>query len=400
MYEYCTEEEPPRPADFPYHLGQTFSIRRHRAPPPFAPKYRYPPGMRRLDDCWKGPSEELSHFEQVLQNPPQERPPGADEEDKDAGLDKDPSPPDLDTVYTLHVVEEIVARAGHGAQVLRCRIDGFDGNEGDPCMDTKYVAKITMQLITAPANSLAIFQGANGRYTPAYYGSWTFDLPVPQDGSADRPATRPVRLILIEYIAGKSMYALLKEGVVDKMPIPRRLELMAEAMESLCQLEFLGIEHTDFESRNVLVLDSALNQPTNTGTDDHSQSVVIIDFNRSYVYVSHWMADRHREPRQEMVCSPMDRFWGDTLELQFAAWIPHIYHMRVPAFNGWLQHRWGNMADHYDVPSPEERRLIGLDEATEYIPPESISLPEPRIPGKVLRSLDPNYDAWLLNDSD
>ncbi|CAK7224232.1 hypothetical protein SEUCBS140593_005505 [Sporothrix eucalyptigena] len=402
MYEYQSKQDPPLPADFPYRTGRSFSIRRHRAPPPFGNRYAFANGMRQHTDFWKEPLRRLSKLERCLRHPPQERPPGENGDEEDDGHD-------YYKVYTLHITEEIVARDGHGAQILRCRIEG-QGDDKD-----KYVAKIydgvyydddnwwfgDMSIDADSDYSVEVAayehlhgEGASGRYTPTYHGSYTFDLPVPQgeSGESGRPATRPVRLIIIEYVAGTSMFALLKKGVVDTIPVPRRLELMAEAMESRCQLEFLGLVHSDFEPRNVLVLDAALRKD-----DEGGQCVVIIDFGRSYVVGSHWLLPKYVRPRQPKPYSPMYRFWGSPLE-SFAAWFPHVYHRRWPAYNGWLKFRWGSTADDedkYSVPRAVIRECYGLDDETEYIPPESIPMVEDPIPGGIVRSLDPDYEKKL-----
>ncbi|ERS97454.1 uncharacterized protein SPSK_03416 [Sporothrix schenckii 1099-18] len=407
MYEYQSKQDPPRPVDFPYQVGRSFSIRRHRAPPPFGQRYRISPGLRKHTHFGRDPAlSKLSNLERCLRHPPQERPPDEDEDgEEDDG--KDGNEPDYDKVYTLQITEEIVARVGHGAQILRCRVDGegdnkdnyvakiYDGayfNEDDGWFgDVSFDADHEYSVEVAAYEHLN-GEGADGRYTPCYYGSYTFELPVPKDesGHADRPPTRPVRLIIIEYIAGTSMFALLKRGVVDTIPVPRRLELMADAMESRCQLDFLGLAHNDFEPRNVLVLDAALRED-----DEAGQCVVIVDLGRSYIVDSYWLSPKYVRPRQPKPISPMYVFWGSPLN-SFAAWIPHVYHRRWPAFNGWLKHRWGSTADDEDkyyVPrGAVHRETRRYDDETEYIPPESIPLVEDPIPGKIVRSLDPDYE--------
>ncbi|KIH89845.1 hypothetical protein SPBR_00700 [Sporothrix brasiliensis 5110] len=407
MYEYQSKKDPPRPDDFPYQVGRSFSIRQHRAPPPFGMRYRISPGLRQDTDFDRDPTlYKLSNLERCLRHPPQERPPCEDSDEEDGNDDNEH---DYDTVYTLHITEEIVARVGHGAQILRCRVDGQGDNEDNyvaKIYDAAYYDKYDSWFgdvsfaadhdysVEVAAYEHLHGEGANGRYTPTYYGSYTLDLPVPKDasGGADRPATRPVRLIIIEYIAGTSMFALLKRGVVDTIPVPRRLELMAEAMESRCELEFLGLAHNDFEPRNVLVLDAALRDD-----DEGGQCVVIIDFGRSHIVNSYWLLPDYVRPRQTKPRSPMYRFWSCTLN-SFGAWIPLVYRRRWPAYNGWLKHRWGSTADDadkYHVPRAIDRELDGYDDETEYIPPESIPLVEDPIPGNIVRSLDPDYEKKL-----
>ncbi|KJR87130.1 uncharacterized protein SPSK_01703 [Sporothrix schenckii 1099-18] len=475
LYEYHKRQDRPRPGHFPYYVGRTFTIRRHWAPPPFKNKYAFANGMRQHHDYSRGPLG-LTKLERCLRHPPQEWPldeegeaeEGGDEDGNNAGQDEGQDGGqdadavfDRDGVYTLEIVEEIVARDGHGAQILRCRVESVHSSD-KPAPESHFVAKIydaayyrddsdwfgdlSFDADGDYASEVHAYEhlctvGANGRYTPRYYGSWTFDLPVPpkeedvssgldsgpmplpgffpgyvrgmvldsgSDSDRPRPATRSVRLIIIEYLAGSSMYAMLVKGVVDAMPIPRRLEVMAKTMESLCQVEFLGIEHKDFEPRNGVLLDAAPKTngpstppaPPNTITDEDNdndvRNIVIIDFNHSYVVNSRWLADRWRRDRQNEVRCPMHRFWRRSQE-QFAAWIPHVYHMRLPVFNGWLKHRWASQVDRYYTPSPRERYYSGLDDATEYIPPESITLPETRIPGRILHSFDPDYGKEPLD---
>ncbi|KIH94763.1 hypothetical protein SPBR_03724 [Sporothrix brasiliensis 5110] len=441
LYEYHKWQDWPRPGHFPYYVGRTFTIRRHRAPPPFKNKYAFTNGMRQHHDYSRGPLG-LTKLERCLRHPPQEWPldeegdaeEGGDEDGNNAGQDEGQDGGqdadavfDRDGVYTLEIVEEIVARDGHGAQILRCRVESVHSSD-KPAPESHFVAKIydaayyrddadwfgdlSFDADGDYASEGHAYEhlctvGANGRYTPRYYGSWTFDLPVPpkEEDTASGldsgpmplpgfvpgytliapPRTRPVRLIIIEYLAGSSMYAMLVKGVVDAMPIPRRLEVMAKTMESLCQLEFLGIEHKDFEPRNVVLLDAA---PKTNGPSTPPAPPNTITTKTT---TTTWRRDRQNEVR-----CPMHRFWRRSQE-QFAAWIPHVYHMRLPAFNGWLKHRWASHVDRYYTPSPKERYYSGLDDATEYIPPESITLPETRIPGRILHSFDPDYGREPLD---
>lgn len=379
--------DPRLPRQFPYRIGQTLTIRRHVPPPPFGKKYQETL-TRLLTERWKQPFRTDTHTDWCLRFPPQE---------------STELPPHQDTsTHTLHVVGEIVARPGHRAQLLRCRFDD-DPVEGGGL----YVAKIFDAAYYSPTHydgdvtytadrdyscEAAAYEclceaGVNGRYTPKYYGSWTFDMPVP-------PATtRAVRVILMEYIPGTSMYTHLITERVDAIPIPHRLDLMAETMESICQIQFHGITHMDFEPRNVVVLDAKLDPPKQNGAKPKEEAVAvdqpgaanevgkavrpsaayIIDFNESYVITSPYYR-KQVNALETLPMSPADYFWNNPLD-NFGCWVPHVYQMRWPAFNGWLKSRWGTI-EGYRTPPKWEQEMKRLNTKVEYIPPESIPWPE------------------------
>ncbi|KAF7548840.1 hypothetical protein G7Z17_g6798 [Cylindrodendrum hubeiense] len=175
--------DPYRPG-FPYHRGLDLAIQRHNAPPPFGPGYI---GGSEREESHTPPMREVTQSEWCLQHPPEESP---------------SSHPDT-TLHTLHVVDEVACKDGHGAQVVRCYLDE-DENQ-------VYVAKIydalyySFSYYSAPVDvtwvadqdyrrETAAYEdlqqaGVDGLLTPKYYGSWTSDIAL-----LDSNATRSSRI--------------------------------------------------------------------------------------------------------------------------------------------------------------------------------------------------------------
>jgi hypothetical protein len=85
-----------------------------------------------------------------------------------------------------------------------------------------------------------------GAFAPLYYVSWTIVLPIASRGKTQ---TRPVWLILIEYLSGTSIYGGLirkstEDGVKDAFHYPEeyRLEALAPAMDGYARQLHSGIE--------------------------------------------------------------------------------------------------------------------------------------------------------------
>ncbi|OAA62532.1 Protein kinase-like domain protein [Niveomyces insectorum RCEF 264] len=397
IYEpiWAPPAEPCTPA-FPYRAGCSLAIRRHVPPPPFGRGYVRGDHHRPRAD--RGSRPDATQTEWCLAFPPQDNP---------------LSPPHPDaSVRTLHIVDQIACRDkigsddGHGAQVVRCRWgdnddNNDDGKPGGPT--TYYVAKIYDALyyrlhewdgdtsdvtytadrdyaVEAAAYERLCGAGVNGRYSPVYYGSWTFDVPVPAVSASRKPpksaqhpqrpslAHRPVRMILMEWIPGVSMQSYLDTNKIDELSPTRRLDILAKAMEATSYLEFHGVMHSDFAPRNVLVKDTAgADAGAATNTDTKVPDVYIIDFNASYVLDSPFYRDQ-RKQAGTLPMNPMHLFWNNTLQ-DFGRWVPLTYHRQRPVFNGWLHKKWSR-AKGFLVANAAMREYYKLDSEFTYIPPE------------------------------
>lgn len=184
---------------FPYITGFTTQIQRHAPPPSFgAPDYGLMPRPQPSLQYMKiVPQSEL-----VVDNPPLKT-----------------APSQAETAQLTINMPISVGRA-NGAQVVTCSIIPHGETAGQPFQavakmyDTLYY-RLTERIAHEPHNVATWADVDYGReaaaheflqemrqagsFAPAYYGSWAFVLPYTSGGKTQ---TRPVRLILTEYLGG------------------------------------------------------------------------------------------------------------------------------------------------------------------------------------------------------
>ncbi|KAJ4316478.1 hypothetical protein N0V84_007834 [Fusarium piperis] len=344
-----------RRIDFPYHEGLTLTIRPHVPPPPFGLS-----GYTRGEGRKLAPEEEVAKFlksEWCLRNPPAETHPH----------------PDAAETQTLKIIQAIACKNGRGAQIVRCHL-------GDD--DRSYVAKIYDPLyypVAGPADvayladqdysrEAAAFEdlmaaGVDGQFTPKYYGSWTFHIPLP--GTSE---LRPVRLVLLEWLDGVDLWSIMeRDGRVNRglhtIPPKERLEIFARAAEADMNVKFHGVLHRDFAPRNVMIVVSATDgSPT--------LRVVLIDFNRSICVNRPNYQNRQFYVQESLPVSPRYRWWGGCPN-EFSQWVPDPHRSDAAVFNGWLVTRWPDPSSGYLLLPLDRRRqtyTVGLIEHASPVP--------------------------------
>ncbi len=170
-----------------------------------------------------------------------------------------------------------------------------------------------------------------GAFAPWYFGSWTFTVDI---RIGNKMLTRPVRLILIEYIQGPSIRELYSATRFDDA---YRLEVLARILDGDAKLRLSGIYQRDLAARNVL-LEWDPDVPE-TAQPDTIPRVVLIDYNNSVVYA--------RTTRWRGVCdgmtlppNPMWLHWDDPLK-EFWGWIPAQWETNYRLRQEWLRERFG-----------------------------------------------------------
>ncbi|KAK4142592.1 uncharacterized protein C8A04DRAFT_29716 [Dichotomopilus funicola] len=216
--------------------------------------------------------------------------------------------------------------------------------------------------------------GQAGSFAPKYFGSWTFTLSL-QMGNAKKktpPQSRSVRLILIEYIPGKS----LRELCTGPAPTPARmlseayrLEVLARILDGEATLRFKGINQRDLAARNVILTlfeDQMEGQPEEPN-NMISPRVVLIDYNISVVYTK---TKRKIIPYDGTTLppNPMWTYWKDNLQ-GFDGWIPDAWETNYRLRQEWLKERFGG--DNLARYAPVEEEL----EFDEYLAPEQLPTP-------------------------
>lgn len=312
---------------FPYVGGAQLRIRRHVPPLPFGSRHYTGPEPRkplpsniytRFQDQYKTPSR------LCLAHPPLETPPHPKQ-----------------TVHTLKILDQIACGDTRGPQVVTCRINRqevvrvakiFDPlyydfeDDFDPTYyaDSHYSAEAT-------AYSKIHEKGLDGKFTPKYEGSFTFDMPL-LDGQH-----RPVRMVLMEYIPHPTVKALIDTGSMEAIPAELRLRALVRATEAIVWLEYNGITHNDFFPRNVLI------NYDQTPGEIHA---VIIDFSHARLKDlpnSRWSTFPPGHPlHKTRPRSPIEKWlfsWGE-----FEQWIPSNLRGNKNRAE-WLMSQWGNSSE-------------------------------------------------------
>jgi hypothetical protein len=291
-------------------------------------------------------------------------------------------------IAQLTINTPISVGSARGAQVVTCSVSPHGEASGEPF---QAVAKIYDALYYRFSESLAneprnvVTQadkdysreavayeylqetGQTGAFAPAYYGSWTFNLPITSRGKTQ---TRPVRLILIERLGGITIRnSLIQNGPrgagKDAFHYPEeyRLEVLALAMDGYVRQLHSGIDQLDLAGRNVMLA------PRAPSAEPDGQSapvvaglllprVVLIDYNTAIVYS---MTKSGRPPHMDWPrpCNPMLHFWDEPMN-EFGGWVPHQWHDNPKFMQEWLQRRFGT-EEKRKLYTPVEEELVVTD---------------------------------------
>ncbi|KAJ0108853.1 hypothetical protein J7T55_011347 [Diaporthe amygdali] len=356
-------DDPDKPL-FPYITGFTTQIHRHVAPPPFgAPDYG--PGPRpqlSLQYMTSVPQSEL-----VVDNPPLKTAPSQAE------------------TTQLIINTPISVGSADGAQVVTCSITPDAETAGqsfqavakiyDPLYYrfSEWIAHEPRDVVIeadkdysreAAAYEYLQKTGQTGSFAPAYYGSWTFALPITSRGKTQ---TRPIRLVLIEYLGGTNIRGSLFQNGPERAGKDAfyyaeeyRLEVLALAMDGYVRQLHSGIDQLDFAGRNVMLAPWSLS--AEPGQDSPAVAglslprIVLVDYNAAIVYTQ---SKRGRLPHMDWPrpCNPMWYFWDEPMD-DFGGWVPHEWHHNPKFMQEWLQKRFGTEEKRKLYASVEEELII------------------------------------------
>lgn len=172
--------------------------------------------------------------------------------------------------------------------------------------DNEYIAE------TAAYLELQKTTGAIGVITPAFHGSWIFNVPV-----AGRSGSRRVQMILLEHVIGTSMRDMNPQALLDG----ERENIMAKVIEAESDLVVAGIRHLDFEARNIILSrltpSSGHRVPANMAPfADPDLRVCIIDFALCVI-----LPNVGDEPSSFQVHNPLFSWGGQPLWSNLG-WLP------------------------------------------------------------------------------
>lgn len=314
-------EDPDKPR-LPYLPGLALDIDRHVPPPPFVESLRknLSPRPRPCEDYLRS----VPQSKAVVDHPPIET-----------------DPPARPETARLVVTAPICIGAARGAQIVNCSIHPQSGS-GRPYQATakiydplyyNFKAHLSHQpqdvmydadlhySNEAAAHEQLRKTGQTGSSAPAYYGSWTFSLPITVD---KKSYNRPVRLILTEELNGTTIQDTRVRNdpntrTRDSFHYPEeyRLEVLARALDAFAkQLQF-GVNHSFLIGRNVVLVQN--NSNTSQGIETSGElplpRVVLINYNHATV--------NQGSPHPSLPENPISVFWNVYLWEDFGGWAPN-----------------------------------------------------------------------------
>lgn len=323
--------EPFRPPN-PYMRKQRFTIRRHKACPPFGRDYPDYPGLR-----VEVPTKILrtkTLVEVCLENPPMEG----------ETLDDPPR--------TMQILEKIRVKDSGGAQLVACRLDDEPQEYAAKIYDPLYYGFSDRDLTRHPRDvvyeadhdycrevaaylELDDLFGGKLESVPKYYGSWTLqhslDLP-------DGRKTRDVRIVLMELLeGGRTMED------IDPSPYPEdvRLEIVAQVLEIGRRISFAGVTHGDWALRNFFLCEDFPARKI--------KRTVMLDFNLAVVTrLDNWpeLYGKKRGIEKGKPSNPIDsaRDLG-LMYSDFRQWLPASWNQEAAPLYRWIHERWGSSED-------------------------------------------------------
>lgn len=357
--------DPDKPR-LPYLPGLALQIDRHI--PPGLSEDRGPRPKPHLSPEYL---ESLPQSEIVMANPPIETAPPANPERAQ-----------------LVVTAPIAIGASRGAQVVGCTIFPQSDNNRKDIQPFQATAKIYDPLYYNFMTKIAhhawdiVFEADNdysnearayehlmmakqtGFFAPAYYGSWTFSLPISIKG---RQYTRIVHLILIERLYGTT----IEETRVKNHPEPNmgldsfhypeefRLEILAQALEGAARQQQIGLDQGDFAGRNILLVQDEFN-PSNPSTETCGglplPRIVLIDYN--HARIKSCGSSPYPLPLPE---NPAAIYLRSYIHEGFSGWIPHEWEDEKVERDWLLQRFCKDGWSQLYLPLPEQNaRHLGL----------------------------------------
>ncbi|KAK1763056.1 hypothetical protein QBC33DRAFT_623266 [Phialemonium atrogriseum] len=334
------EKQQPVPS---YRPGVQLAIERHTPPDPFGRGYKNAECIRKPIRGLENDQVDRTAF--AISHPPLET-----------------EPPHLEQAesHVLTIIEDLGKRRRlkrGGPRVLRCYMDSdqsvhyvakiYDGVyyplsdfQGFDCM---YLADKDYSCEAAAYEDIP--SKLQGTAVPEYFGSWTFSL---ECSPSSNTPFRPVRMILLEFINGKTLYDTVLhagawpngDGSIDLSevdyqllpPEPERLNVLATVIETEVALFHAGVVHKYTSLRDVLV--SRLSP----------SHVVLFDFCTAIVYRRCEWGRRRLElwGQDPKPVSPVQHYWGSWISDTFGGWVPQswLHDCHQEGELEWLCLRW------------------------------------------------------------
>lgn len=358
-----TPPEDPYKTRLPYISGFSVPIRRHVPPPPFGgPDYGFGPRQELSQDYLYS----LTQSELVVEHPVLETPLPAQIEAAQLTIT---TPIAIGSVRGAQVVSCVIAPKTEGSEPFQAVAKIFDPlyynfewSFSHQPQDTVWQADSDYSREAAAYEHLQKTENLSS-FAPAYYGSWTFNLPISIKGVA---STRAVCMILMECLEnGKSILNTRVRNSIDPdededafhYPEDYRLEVLAIAMDHYVQILHSGLDQADFAGRNIILVpntEPTTEVPVISGLP--LPRVVLVDYNTSVVCSLAAKGKNLRE-NSSLPINPLQLWWGMPLN-EFAGWVPHEWHETPRLKREWLKERFGGA---------DQRKLYTMRESMEFL---------------------------------
>ncbi|KAG8164209.1 hypothetical protein KVR01_006127 [Diaporthe batatas] len=319
MYQQWEPLPDPDKPNCPYIPGFEVDIRNHVPPPPFGNRL-YPSEPRPpINDEWL---RSATQTKQVLTYPPLETPPPLQYE-----------------VARLTVTKALASGDSRGAQVLVCSIQKPNA---DPftavakIFDPLYYSSVT-DIACCPIEVVDLADGHYSREAAAY----EFLQKLGQTGSfAPEYFGSPIRLILIEHLAGACLRDLFVENRpaqidASHLSVQYRLRALAMLLDGVVRQHHAGLSQRDLAPRNVIILP----HPDECLDDTSPKRVVLIDYNISLIWE---LSTYGKLPFQlaKLPQNPMQQNWKNPL-IDFGGWTPPEWCHNLRLHQEWLVQEYG-----------------------------------------------------------
>ncbi|VUC37030.1 unnamed protein product [Clonostachys rosea] len=314
-----------------YRQGTVLAITEHVPPKPFRPDYYDPSWHRSPAD-----REEVAatgQLEWCLKCPQIETQPKEDAQQ-----------------HSLTILGTLSVGYSRRSQVFKCQLDGneriYVAKAFDPVFSMEYPADVTWAVDASYSTEAAAYEdiksfGYDGKFSPTYHGSWTFNLPISKDASPEATSpndARPVRMILMEYIKGLDFDEIFQVKVESLLSNDERLHLLNDIFKAKACLQFAGVLHRDPFPRNVILCGSS-STATDATTDPRAGKVVIIDF--EHAVATRRPNCRYPAPREDRPINPIYRYWRHC-PVEWGCLAPEPFFCNYGAWQRWMEHSWMN----------------------------------------------------------
>lgn len=342
----------------PYIKGSRWEIQEHDPPQPFGVGYKtmHERGPKALANMLQ---EQLPQSVYCMLNSP-----------------RGPEPPPNTARIQIEVVETLRVNASQGPQVVVCRIisSDRDGIERKlKKLGCQLVAKLYDPLYYHHDGKFDIIEladmeysreaaayehlqeeGVDGQLLPAYFGSFTLEIPLEEQqreildrytqGRDRRGAgakMRRVRLTMMEKIEEQPMTYQLVFGDLSVLPAETRLTAVATAMEAYAKLYFHGVVHGDLAPRNIFIDDKRQTGDGSRAAGGRLQFYRFIDLDLAYVLGRPDSAYPRRPAHETRPRNPIRLFWQvfESGAANMYYWLPpNLRNTRE--FHSWMLQRW------------------------------------------------------------